>query len=421
MILLSRNKCFIQKLSALNTTNIIELNGYVQVNTSYLTDNYFVIFDQLTPFQLYSFDGRLILNNNLTSNRSKVLHPQQFSLCNEVVAIRDIQDDKLIHFTNIFTGKSVIGISKDFSHTVEVTNLKLCNIQTFATRPLAFLDKNNDLYILLFNLYYSNPLLTYKLGNFVCSFHWHNNCPMLAAIQEGLLTIWFNPFLISIDKELFHYTKVVFSKIDIGHDSQILEFSGHNCLLQNSDGSVTSIYISSNLTTLHSYLDNKRWEDCIRFCRIVGDTKLWACLASSAANEGEIQVAEIAYSALHAIDKVEFWKNLRTIVGNDIQTAVISLLLQKNAQAEGTFIKCGRIFKAIELNLRTFNWDRALSLAIKHQTHIDTCIAYRTKFIKSLSIEEDRKKFKQFSDIEIDWRKIHLKVLNEHERYNSIK
>ena len=421
LIALSKNKCFVQNLSSFNTTNVIELNGYFQAYTSYLTDTYFVILDQQIAMHLYSYDGKLILNNNLTSNRSKVLHPQQFSLCSEFVAFRDIQDDRLIHISNLFNGSSVIGFSKEFLHPIGVSILKLSNTQTFASRPLAFLDKNCDLYILLFNLYHSNPLLTYKLGNFVGSFQWHNNCPMLASIQEGLLNIWFNPFLFSIDKDLFPYTKFVFSNIDICPDSQILEFSGQNCLLQHSDGSITSIYISSNLTTLHSYLHKKLWEDCIRLCRIVSETRLWACLATSAACEGEIQISEISYSALHAIDKVEFWKQIDTYIGNDIQSAILSLLQNKNAQTEGVFIKCGKVFKAIELNLRTFNWDRALTLAIKHQTHIDTCIAYRAKFIKSLSIEEDRKKFKQFSDIEIDWDKINLKVFNEPDKFNFLK
>ena len=400
--------------------DMLELNGYIQVVASYLTDSYFVIFDQLTALQMYSYDGKLIVNNSLTGTRSKVLHSQQFALSSDFVAIRDIQDDKLIHVTNLFTGQSITGVNKDFSHTVGISILNFCNIQTFATRPLAFLDKNNDLYILLFSLYYTNTLLPFKLGNFVSSFHWHDKCPMLAAIQEGLLTIWFNPFLFTVDKDLFRYTKILITNIDIGPESQISEFSGHNCILKNTDGSISSIYISSHLTTLHFYLDKKRWEDCIRFCRVVSNTKLWACLASSAASEGEIQVSEIAYSALHAIDKVEFWKKIGAFIGCDIKSAVLSLLQQKNTQAEATFLKCGEIFKAIEMNIKTFNWDRALSLAIKHQTHIDTCIAYRTKFIKSLSIEEDRKKFQQFSDIEIDWRKIHFKLLNEYEKVLSL-
>ena len=40
---------------------------------------------------------------------------------------------------------------------------------------------------------------------------------------------------------------------------------------------------------------------------------------------------------------------------------------------------------------------RALELAVKHKTHVDTVLAFRQKYLKDLNSEESLKKFKQYS------------------------
>ena len=40
---------------------------------------------------------------------------------------------------------------------------------------------------------------------------------------------------------------------------------------------------------------------------------------------------------------------------------------------------------------------RALELAVKHKTHVDTVLAFRQKYLKDLNCEESLKKFKQYS------------------------
>lgn len=44
-----------------------------------------------------------------------------------------------------------------------------------------------------------------------------------------------------------------------------------------------------------------------------------------------------------------------------------------------------------------FFLSRALELAVKHKTHVDTVLAFRQKYLKDLNCEESLKKFKQYS------------------------
>ncbi len=41
---------------------------------------------------------------------------------------------------------------------------------------------------------------------------------------------------------------------------------------------------------------------------------------------------------------------------------------------------------------------RALELAVKHKTHVDTVLAFRQKYLQDLGLEETAKKFQQYTD-----------------------
>ena len=45
--------------------------------------------------------------------------------------------------------------------------------------------------------------------------------------------------------------------------------------------------------------------------------------------------------------------------------------------AENIVLQAGLTFRAILLNIYLHQWERALDLAIKHKTHVDTVLAYR--------------------------------------------
>jgi intraflagellar transport protein 80 len=63
------------------------------------------------------------------------------------------------------------------------------------------------------------------------------------------------------------------------------------------------------------------------------------------------------------------------------------------------------------MNIKLYRWERALDIAVNNKTHVDTVIAYRTRFLQQYSKEEDIDKFKQYSrDIQADWTTVKAKI-----------
>ncbi len=76
-----------------------------------------------------------------------------------------------------------------------------------------------------------------------------------------------------------------------------------------------------------------------------------------------------------------------------------------------------RIFRAIKLCLRTHRWEQALDLAVQHQTHVDTVLAYRDRHLKLLHHQESNAKFKQWAaEVQYDWATVREKIALEKEK-----
>ena len=414
MVTLTCKQCYVHNLLSISTPTIIECTQPGYLSTIYLTEKYIILIHHGADFNIYTYDGNMVMKSGNYSNRSLLLLPNLFTINLENLAVRDQFDEKIVKIVDLFAEKSAsIGINNYITHTSDILKIQFCNNNSANHQKLAFLDRNNDLYIKSSSLNTFCSKNPCKLASFISQFRWHDRYPILAAIKEGVFTLWFDPSFVNVDKEVLCFTKREFSSIELGVNPELVEFSGNNCIVRNSDGSLISFFISSYITTLHSYIIDNRWDDCTRICRAVNIQFLWASLACTAASERLFLIAEVAYSAIYAIDKVEYFNKLRSNADLELQNANMLTYYQQHQQAENVFVQFKTVFNAIESNLRTYNWDRALSLAIKHKTHIDTCIALRAKFMRLLSIEENRKKFNQFSDIEINWEKISVKLASE--------
>lgn len=47
--------------------------------------------------------------------------------------------------------------------------------------------------------------------------------------------------------------------------------------------------------------------------------------------------------------------------------------------------------------MRLFRWSRALDLAVKHKTHVDTVLGYRGKYLARVGKKETDKRFMQLA------------------------
>jgi len=93
------------------------------------------------------------------------------------------------------------------------------------------------------------------------------------------------------------------------------------------------------------------------------------------------------------------------------------LFLGNYQDAENILLSAGLIFRAILLNIYLHQWEKALDLAVKHKTHVDTVLAYRIKHLNRFDKEENIKKYTEYmKEVDIDWEKIASKVESEFQK-----
>ncbi len=144
-------------------------------------------------------------------------------------------------------------------------------------------------------------------------------------------------------------------------------------------------------------------------------------LAAMATHAKELETAEVAYAAINEADKVHYIQYIKELPSKEARNAEMAVLTGNYQDAENILLQAGLSFRAILLNIYLHQWEKALDLAIKHKTHVDTVLAYRTKHLNRFDKEEHIKKFQQyFNEVEIDWEKIAAKMeaefLKENER-----
>ena len=92
------------------------------------------------------------------------------------------------------------------------------------------------------------------------------------------------------------------------------------------------------------------------------------------------------------------------------------------AEAEQILLGANLVYRAIRGWIDLFNWDRALDIALKFKTHVDTVFYFREKYLKALNKPETIKKYLQYSQgLTIDWEAIQAKIANELEQEASGK
>ena len=106
----------------------------------------------------------------------------------------------------------------------------------------------------------------------------------------------------------------------------------------------------------------------------------------------------------------------------EARAAEMSVMTGNYQDAENMLLQSGLVFRAILLNIYLHQWEKALELAIKNKTHVDTVLAYRLKYLARCDKEENNAKYVQYmKEVEVDWDKINEKIEEEHKRERELK
>ncbi|XP_028275364.1 intraflagellar transport protein 80 homolog [Parambassis ranga] len=400
-------QCYVYNSRNWNTPLIFDLKEGT-VSLILQAEKHFLLVDGAGLY-IFSYEGRLISSPKFPGMRADILNAQGVSLSNDTIAIRDKSDEKVILLFDALTGKA-LGDGKSLTHKLEVVEIALDQCGPSTERKIALIDKNRDLYLTSVRNRGREPKIC-KIGSMVHSMAWNDAANILCGIQDNQFTVWYYPSAVFIDKDLLPKTLYIKDSSEFSRAPHILNFVGAKVTLRQGDGSLVYSSVLPYPALLHEYSTSARWEDALRLCRFAKDQSLWACLAGMAMANGELNTAEMAYAAIGELPRVQYINFIKEQPSKESSLAHMLMFSGQVQEAEATLLKAGLIYQAIQINIDLLNWERALELAVKHKTHVDTVLAHREKFLQKFGRNESSKRFLQYREgIEVDWEKIQAKI-----------
>ncbi|XP_038671101.1 intraflagellar transport protein 80 homolog isoform X3 [Scyliorhinus canicula] len=406
-------QCYVYSTKNWNTPLVFDLKEGT-VSLILQAERHFLLLDGAGIY-LYSYEGRLISSPKFPGMRTDILSSQTVSISNDTIAVRDQADDKVIYLIDALSGKP-FSDGKPLVHKIEVMEVALDQFGSPSERKIAIIDKNRDLYITSVRRFGKEQKII-KIGTMVHSIAWNDKINILCGMQNMYFVVWYYPNTIYVDKELLSKTVYEKDASEFGKSPQIVNYVGNQVTVRRADGSLIYTSISPYPAILHEYVSASRWDDAVRLCRFVKTTTpeeeqtMWSCLAAMAIAHKDLMTAEVAYAAIGEIDKVQYINLIKDLPSKESRMAHLLLFTGNTQDAEGTLIQAGLIYQAIQVNINLYNWDRALELAVKYKTHVDTVLAYRKKFLEDFQKEESNKRFLQYAEgVEVNWEKIQAKI-----------
>ncbi|XP_076197561.1 intraflagellar transport protein 80 homolog isoform X2 [Aptenodytes patagonicus] len=400
-------QCYVFSTKNWNTPLIFDLKEGT-VSLILQAERHFLLVDG-GGLYLYSYEGRLISSPKFPGMRTDILNAQMVSLSNDTLAVKDKADEKVIYIFEALSGKP-LGDGKPLTHKTEIVEIALDQKGLTSERKIAFIDKNRDLYITSVKRFGKEQKIV-KIGTMVQTLAWNDTSNILCGIQDTRFTVWYYPNTVYVDKDLLPKTLYEKDASEFSKNPQIVRFVGNQITIRRADGSLIHLNISPYPAILHEYVSSSKWEDAVRLCRFVKDQTMWACLAAMAIANKDMATAEIAYASIGEIDKVQYINSIKDLPSRESRMAHILLFSGNTQEAETLLLQASLIYQAIQVNINLYNWDRALELAVKHKTHVDTVLAYRQKFLEDFGKKETNKRFLQYAEgLEVDWNKIKAKI-----------
>ncbi|GBG65480.1 hypothetical protein CBR_g51075 [Chara braunii] len=407
LVVATATQCCIFSTSNWNTPHIFDIKDTVLMILQ--SQRHFLMIDSFSGLQLFTYEGRQVCNPRFQGLRTEFLNEQSVSLANEILAVIDTSDYKSIRLFDTSMGKF---LGEHLSHSMEIVEIAVNQTGSLVDKKLVFIDRNRDLYI--------TPVLKpalVKLTTMVDSAAWNDGTDMLAAMADQKMVVWYYPNVVYVDNDLLPRTKYTKDGSELGKLARIVSFFGCRCVIRRIDGALVTVSVSPYPLILYEQVHANRWEQATRLCRSVKDNSLWACLAAIAINAKQLDAAEAAFAAIDEIDRLQFVIHIKDIPSEEGRNAELALFARRPEEAESILLQAGLTYRAIQMNIRLYNWDRALELAVNYKTHIDTVLLRRAQYLNRIQRAESNPRFLQYMQhVTVDEDKVKLKVEAEKEK-----
>mmetsp|Transcript_6247 Transcript_6247/g.15948 ORF Transcript_6247/g.15948 Transcript_6247/m.15948 type:complete len:765 (-) Transcript_6247:257-2551(-) len=402
LVVATSAQCVIYSVNNWNTPHIFDLKESVSMLK--LTAKHFATVDNLSGVQVFSYEGRLMSQLKFPGLRPEFVSQQTLSISNDAAACVERSAPTIVRFLDCVTGKQAC---KEFTHVMDVDEVLLSQVGHEYERKFCIIDRNRDLYMSLV----SNTPDLVKLSTMVDSAQWNDDNDMLLVLADGKLLVWYCPQAAFTDRDLLPRTRSEQDASELGKLPRCASFMGTRATIRRSDGALMAIALSPYPAKLQAYCAASEWEAALRLCRYCKDQQLWACLAAMAVAGEDYNAAEVAYAAIEEVDKLKYMLYIKELPTKESRSAAVLNFQGKPEEATQVLVQGRLIYRAIKLNIRRHQWEIALDLAVKHQTHIDTVLYYRQEFLKLAKRPETLPAFLAYAGkVEIDEETIKKKI-----------
>lgn len=406
LVVTTNNQCLVYQSTNWNTPHVEDLKEPPTLIVQ--CPHHFALVDA-NGIQVINYEGRVLSTIKFSGLRTEFLNHQTLSICRDAVALVDPSSAKTVRVFDVYTGRSV---GQPIVHKLDIVRIALSQQGSGADRKLAILDKNKDLYLTKA----MNAERTEKLGSMVDTFMWNDATDMLIALIDEKLTIFVYPSVVFVDKDLLPKTLQSKTCTDAGKYAQIVAFYGAHCVIRKADGADLAMVTLPYPALLYQHFEKGQWEQAVRLCRYVKLPEMWASLAAMAIHSRALDTVEIALAAIEEVDKVQFVAHINKLPDDVLRQAEMALFCKRPEEAMNILLQNKRIYRAIKMNIRMHRWNDALDLALKHQTHVDTVLAYRARHLAQMKHVETNDHFKQWAaqlGDQVDWETVRKKIALE--------
>jgi intraflagellar transport protein 80 len=404
LIVTTNNQCFVYQSSNWNTPHVEDLKEPPTLIVQ--CQHHFALVDA-NGIQVISYEGRVLSTIKFSGLRTEYLNHGTLSICRDAVALVDPSSAKTVRVFDVYTGRP---LGNPITHKLDIVRISLNQQGSGADRQIAILDKNKDLYLTKA----MQGDRTEKLGSMVDTFMWNDTTDMLIALIDEKLVVYIFPSVVFVDKDLLSKTLHTKPCNDAGKYANITAFYGSHCIIRKADGADLAMVTMPYPQLLYTHYEKGQWEQAVRLCRYVKMPELWASLAAMAIQSRALDTVEIALAAIEEVDKVQFVAHINKLPDEVLRQAELALFCKRPDEALGILLQNKRIYRAIKMNIRLHRWGDALELALKHQTHVDTVLAYRARHLQQMKHVETNETFKQWAQqVEVDWDTVKKKIALE--------
>jgi intraflagellar transport protein 80 len=413
----------VYSIQNLNTPIIFEIKA--PPHFIHLCRKHFLTMDQINGIQVTSYEGRVVCSPKFQGMRPEYITKELVALAPDTLAVVDALNPKSMHVFDSNSGKEIGKIV----HSMDIAGVGL-NQHNLGPheRLLVFVDKNMEFFIA--SLISANVASAkgpvnfpfHKLTSHIESFLFNDETDMLVGVSDGKLHVWCHPASMFVDKDLLPLSSYVNDSAEFGRNAKISAYSGSKVTVRRVDGSISFVSTLSDVPLLYEFSRADRWDQCLRLCRLQNSSVLWGALASMSLMKKHLETSIAALAELNEVVKVEYLQFVQAIPSEEGRNAEMALFRRQPDEAERILLQASPplVYRAIKMNIRLYRWSRALDMAVKNRSHVDTVLAYRKTYLEDFAKQETDAKFTQYSSqVTVDWEAIRAKEGKEVEEERS--